>query len=77
MSRSHKKHWVVKDRGHKGRRFAKRQAAKAVRRNQMRVLDGADFRKFFNPYDIYDYRIGAWTRADRSERWVDRKVWGK
>jgi hypothetical protein len=77
MSRSYKKNWVLKDSGHKGRRFAKRQAAKAVRRRQFEVQDGKHYRKFFNSYDIYDWMMGAWTAADRREGWVNRKVWGK
>lgn len=67
MSRSYKRHWVIKDRSHKSRKFQKRQAAKAVRRRQFEVQDGKDYRKFFNPYDIYDWIICAWTNNDKRE----------
>lgn len=53
MSRSFKKTPICKD-NDRGRKFAKRQANKQVRSTPF-VANGGEYRKVFNPWDIYDY----------------------
>lgn len=76
MSRSYKKHWVLKDKI----RFAKRMAAKSVRRRQLEVQDGGDYKKFYEQYDICDWRVAAWTNAEKEEAeelWKPNILWRK
>jgi hypothetical protein len=64
MSRSYKKHPVTKDTsGSAYRKWAKRQAAKRVRRS-VSVPDGKSYRKFYDPWNISDYiiRYDPWPR---------------
>lgn len=63
MSRSYKKHWVLKDK----MRLAKRLAAKAVRRRQFEVQDGGDYKKFYEQWDICDWKVAAWTKEEKEE----------
>lgn len=54
MSRSHKKPYIGDTYGSSHRKWAKRQAAKAVRRLD-EVADGRSYAKVFNPWNITDY----------------------
>lgn len=53
MSRSYKKTPIVKDNAG-GRKHAKRQANKKVRRTKC-LSSGKQYRKVYNTWDIYDY----------------------
>ena len=53
MSRSFKKTPIVKDNS-RGRKKDKRFANKKVR-NTTSVANGKQYRKYYNPWDIYDY----------------------
>lgn len=61
MSRSYKKTPIAKD-NKRGRRIAKRMAAKKVRKSQD-VPNGKQYRKVYEPWDIYDY-ISRWSKKD-------------
>lgn len=54
MSRSYRKTPIVRDNRY-GRKKDKRLANKTVR-NYNEVPNGKMFRKFFNPWNIYDYK---------------------
>jgi hypothetical protein len=54
MSRSYKHNPWHKDGGPNYRRFQKNQANRKVRRSSD-IPDGKAYRRFFNPWDIYDY----------------------
>lgn len=57
MSRSFKKNWIVTDNyGSSYKKFAKRQANKRIRKSES-VPDGKAYRKFFESWDICDYKI--------------------
>ena len=75
MSRSYRKPWVTD--GYKGSRtkqFNKREANKRIR-NAKEVSDGKTYRKFYNPWDICDYKFYAEGHSYFEERpWrVNRK----
>lgn len=57
MSRSRKKHPVVKDfsRGNNGTRWDKRQASKRVRRHKGPIPDGCGYKKLYPSWNIHDY----------------------
>jgi hypothetical protein len=55
MSRSYRKPWYVDGYGTKRKKFYKRQASKKTRRAGD-VPDGKAYRKFFDPWEIADYR---------------------
>ncbi|OAS13353.1 hypothetical protein [Paenibacillus oryzisoli] len=57
MSRSYKKSPVCTDHTSPGTRWAKRQAAKAVRRHAGNVENGRSYRKLFCSWNICDYRF--------------------
>lgn len=54
MSRSYKSHPYVKD-NKRGRKSAKRQANKKVRRFHKELSNGKSYRKVYNPWQIYDW----------------------
>jgi hypothetical protein len=54
MSRSYKHNPWCKDGGETYRRYQKNQANRKVRRSKD-VPNGKVYRKFFEPWDIYDY----------------------
>lgn len=56
MSRSYREPWYVDGYGTKRKKFYKRQASKKVRRAED-VPDGKAYRKFYDPWDITDYRF--------------------
>jgi hypothetical protein len=56
MSRSYRKSWITDGyKGSKRRQYNKRQANHIVRKADD-VPDGKAYRKFYNPWDICDYR---------------------
>ena len=55
MSRSYKHNPGFTDNG-PGRKFAKRRASKAARRNEM-VGNGSGYKKAFSKYDICDHKF--------------------
>ncbi|NOU99444.1 hypothetical protein [Paenibacillus planticolens] len=57
MSRSYKKSPVCTDHSSPRTRWAKRQAAKAVRRYDGIIENGRSYRKLFCSWDICDYRF--------------------
>lgn len=57
MSRSYKKSPVCTDHTSPRTRWAKRQAAKAVRRHDGIIEKGRSYRKFFCSWNICDYRF--------------------
>ena len=64
MSRSYRRHPVLtlQSNSRFGARFAKREAAKAVRRAD--VGDGAEFKKHYDSYNINDYSFRAFREED-------------
>lgn len=68
MSRSYRKTPIVKD-NKNGRKFAKRQANKRVRRNED-VPNGKQYRKYYNPWDIYDWITFCSFEEYKSWGWV-------
>lgn len=59
MSRSYKKA-ILKD-GEGGKKWAKRQASKAVRRYKGEIPNGGAYKKLYESYDIDDYIYdGRW-----------------
>jgi hypothetical protein len=69
MSRSRKKHGVVKDRG-----LTRREWNRKFRRvNRQRVRMGKDpyqMKELINPYDVYDW-IYIWDESDMQRRWAE------
>lgn len=59
MSRSRKKVPSYSDYSRSYTRWAKRQASKAVRRYQGELTDGNQYKKVFNSWNIFDYKV-AW-----------------
>lgn len=56
MSRSFRGPWITDGyKGSKRRQWCKRQANRVVRRSED-VSDGKSYRKFYNPYNICDYK---------------------
>ena len=57
MSRSRKKHPVVKDfsRGNNGTRWDKRNASKKVRYHKGPIPDGGHYKKLYCSWNIHDY----------------------
>ncbi|MBD2865932.1 hypothetical protein [Paenibacillus oceani] len=68
MSRSFKNSPVMTDHVTPGTRWAKRQAAKAVRRYAGCLTNGKSYRKVFNPWNICDYRFYQ-TKRQAVEKW--------
>lgn len=57
MSRSYRKNWILTDNyGSPYKKFAKRQANKKIRKSK-NVPNGKAYRKFFESWDICDYKI--------------------
>ena len=56
MSRSYRKPWYVDGYGSRYKKLSKRFANKAIRRAK-EVSDGKMYRKFYNPWDICDYKF--------------------
>lgn len=69
MSRSFKKTPIIKD-NTRGRKKEKRFANKKIR-NTPSVSDGKQYRKHYNPWDIYDYvsfvPLHEWLDAFRED----------
>ena len=59
MSRSKKKEAVVSDYGRNYTKYAKRWAAKAVRKFKGNITDGSYFKKIFPTWNIFDYKFHA------------------
>ncbi|GAG48176.1 unnamed protein product [marine sediment metagenome] len=55
MSRSHKKNPLVRSEGPLYRRWAKRQANKAVRKYTNDIINGKFYKKVYDSWYIYDY----------------------
>ena len=82
MSKSYYKYPSFKDyHRNGGTRWAKRQASKAVRR-RMDIGDGADYKKCYCRYNIFDYRstyyydyevIDSWYAEDNEQYKVPKK----
>lgn len=70
MSRSVKKHPVVKD-GDSGV-FGKKLANKKVRRTEDVPMKGKGYRKIFESWDIHDY-VNRWTKEEAIEMWIDEE----
>jgi len=56
MSRSARKAWVVDGYGSQIKKYQKNQANRRIRRAK-EVPDGNSYRRYFNPYDICDYKF--------------------
>ncbi|MBB3114558.1 hypothetical protein FHS18_006679 [Paenibacillus phyllosphaerae] len=69
MSRSYKKSPVCNDHATPGTIWAKRKAAKAVRRYKDDIASGAAFRKLYCSWNICDYRFYT-TRQQVIAEWV-------
>jgi hypothetical protein len=67
MSRSRRAPWTVDGYGTNRKRYAKNQANRAVRRSED-VPNGKAYRKFYNPWDISDYR---WMEKQGS-KWYEK-----
>jgi len=55
MSRSYRKPWITCGYGSKYKQYAKNQANRLIRRTKD-VPDGKAYRRFYNPYNICDYK---------------------
>lgn len=80
MSRSFKRNPILKD-NKNGRKLAKRQANKKVRRhlkdNFNLTLRGKLYRKIYNSYDIYDYISRCSKEESRYYNFKDNYDWEK
>lgn len=72
MSRSYKKSPVCTDHNTPGTRWAKRQAAKAVRRYNDCIDDGKSYRKVYCSWNICDYRFYQ-TRKQAIKEWENNE----
>lgn len=70
MSRSYKKTPIVKD-NKRGRKHSKRQANKKVRHSH-EVPNGKQYRKFYNPWDIYDWIY--FTSFEDYKQWCEEET---
>jgi hypothetical protein len=61
MSRSYREPWMVDSYKSRSKKFDKRWANKRVRKSTD-VADGKAYRKYFDPWDIVDYKI--WVGDD-------------
>lgn len=79
MSRSYKKTPIVKD-NKGGRKAAKKEANRKVRQSKD-VPNGKQYRKFYNPWDIYDYVMYCDSYKEMSSYRKDeekaKKLWYK
>ena len=66
MSRSVKKHPVVKDHG--SGKWGKRQASKAVRRSKSFDDSGKEYKKLYNTWNIHDY-VSYYSKEDAIKDW--------
>ena len=66
MSRSYKKHPIVKD--HTSGKWGKQQGNKAVRRDKEFSSSGKDYKKIYNSWDIHDY-ISYYTKEEAIKQW--------
>ena len=85
MSRSYKKHSIIKANSRGSNKLRKRIANKAVRRHKGELNDGAQYKKIYNSYNISDYSFSyTWdewkdyrgdsqTERDNWERFYYRK----
>ena len=55
MSHSYRKPWYVDGYGSRSKRLSKREANKRIRRSND-VPDGKAYRRFYDPWDICDYK---------------------
>lgn len=64
MSRSYKKVPTAKDysRGPNGTKSSKRFASKAVRHYKGDLSDGANYKRCFCSYNIFDYKYRCWDK---------------
>jgi hypothetical protein len=79
MSRSYKKHPIIKDGGRSSKK-SKRLANKKVRRNVDKLPPkGKAYKKIYDSWDINDY-VSYWTEKDAIECWYEEeilaKLWG-
>ncbi|TYP69638.1 hypothetical protein [Paenibacillus methanolicus] len=74
MSRSRKKSPVWTDHATPGTAWAKREAAKAVRRYKEYIADGRMYRKIYNPWNITDHRTYR-TRNEAIADWVRHRAY--
>ena len=71
MSRSFKKSPVITDKNYK---WAKKDANKKMRKNND-IIDGNNYKKHYNSWDICDYKI--WVTNKLSEFWQNPKFFRK
>ena len=69
MSRSIKKHPVYTD-GKAGRKRAKRQANKTVRKFKNKIKNGKDYKKLYCSWNIHDY-ISRYTWVEAKKEWEE------
>ena len=85
MSRSYKKHPIIKESSRGSNKLRKRIANKAVRHHKGELNNGAQYKKIYSSYDISDYSFSyTWdewkdyrgdsqTERDNWERFYYRK----
>lgn len=72
MSRSYRAAWITD--GYKGsitKQFKKRQANKKIRRTKEIIQDGKAYRKFYDTWNICDYKYPI----DIKDDWYKEKFW--
>jgi len=73
MSRSYRKPYEVHGYGWRGKKYEKRRASKRIRRTSD-VPDGKLYRRFYDPWNIADYRfpmtVGKWW-SNWKQEWVE------
>lgn len=73
MSRSYYKYPSVKDYSRNYTSWSKRQASKAARRN-WKIGDGANYKKVYCRYNIFDYRSTYYYDYEVFNGWYANKV---
>ena len=75
MSRSYKKAPSASDysRANCGTRLSKRLASKAVRNYKGELSDGANYKRCYCSYDIFDYRYKCWDKSSHYYTQYKRK----
>lgn len=69
MSRSRKKHPVVKDYSRGGTRKSKQLASRVVRRYPHTIADGSSYRKLYESWNICDWKFSTYWMGDNEGYW--------
>ena len=74
MSRSYRKPWIVDGyKGSKWKQFCKNQANRKIRRTE-NVPNGGTYRKFYDPYNICDYKWSV-NVTNKDDEFYEEEFW--